>query len=315
MDLQEVRHRWMEERPVYERFVDFLVQDIRQRLRKAGLYAEVNGRAKELDSLVKKLLVNKHLKYETLRDKAGVRAVVRYRSEINLVRQAIEDTYRVTHVEDKTASLEVNEFGYQGLHMQIRVTATSESAADWTEFEAELQVKTKAQSLWSEQNHELSYKTNIMLPSEVERRLFGLAALLEISDREFEAVNDQISLLPDAGPLRILAGIEKQFFKINPILYSKELSVAVIKSLRPLYPPNDVLLAPHFETFYGQESKKLEVIFSECVGRSVFLSQPEVLMIFDLLDGDREGLRERWCLEFPAGELEELARIWGKPLD
>jgi ppGpp synthetase/RelA/SpoT-type nucleotidyltranferase len=315
MDLQAVRALWKQERPSYEHFVEFLARDIKQHLRMVGIYAEVYGRAKEIDSLIKKLLVKKHLQYEKLGDKAGVRAVVRFRSEINLIREAIDAAYLVTSVDDKTASLQVNEFGYQGLHMQIRLRSTGECPEDCANYEAELQIKTKAQSLWSELNHELSYKTNIEIPPEVRRRLFGLAALLETADREFEAVNDQINLLPNAGPLRILAAIEKQFFKINPVAYSKELSLAVIEALRPLYPPNDALFGPHFDIFYEEKSKKLEIVFAESVGRSVFLSQPEALMIFDLLDNDRDALRERWSQVFPAVELEELARIWGKPLD
>jgi putative GTP pyrophosphokinase len=314
MDLQKVRHLWNEERPSYVRYVEFLGRTIRQHLKKAGVYADVYGRAKELDSLIKKLLVKKHLKYETLNDRAGLRAVVRFRSEIDLVKKAVQDVFEVTEIDDKTASLQVNEFGYQGLHMQIRLPASAGCSEDWTKYEAELQIKTKAQSLWSELNHELAYKTNIALPSEVRRRLFGLAALLETADREFEAVNDQINLLPNSGPFRILAAVERQFFKINPVLYSKELSIAVIEVLRPLYPANDALFAPHFEDFYEQKCKKLEIVFAESLGRSVFLSQPEVLMVFDLLDQDKDALVERWNKEFPAGELEELAGIWGTPL-
>jgi ppGpp synthetase/RelA/SpoT-type nucleotidyltranferase len=315
MDLQTIRHLWNQERPSYVRYVEFLERTIRQYLKQVGIYADVHGRAKELDSLIKKLLVKKHLKYDTLNDRAGLRAVVRFRSEIDLVKKAIEDAFDVTEIDDKTASLQVNEFGYQGLHMQIRLPTSTECSEDWAKYEAELQIKTKAQSLWSELNHELAYKTNIALPSEVRRRLFGLAALLETADREFETVNDQINLLPNSGSLRILAAIERQFLKINPVLYSKELSIAVIDVLRPLYPTNEALFAPHFEAFYEQKSKKLEIVFAESLGRSVFLSQPEVLMVFDLLDKDKDAVVERWNKEFPAGELEELAGIWGTPLN
>src|SRR5271166_1964812 len=185
MDLQAVRHLWNQERPSYVSYVEFLAQTIRQHLKKVGIYADVYGRAKEVDSLIKKLLIKRHLRYETLNDKAGLRAVVRFRSEIDLVRKAIEDALDVTEIDDKTASLQVNEFGYQGLHMQIRLRSSADRSKDWVNYEAELQIKTKAQSLWSELNHELAYKTNIDLSSEVRRRLFGLAALLETADREF----------------------------------------------------------------------------------------------------------------------------------
>src|SRR5260370_25591224 len=110
-DLQLVRGLWIKDRPSYQRFVEFLEEDIRQHIKKAGIYADVYGRAKELDSLLKKLLAKKVLSYETLRDKAGVRIVVRFPSEINLVRKAIEGAYHVTHIDDKTAALQLDQFG------------------------------------------------------------------------------------------------------------------------------------------------------------------------------------------------------------
>jgi hypothetical protein len=49
-------------------------------------------------------------------------------------------------------------------------------------------------------------------------------------------------------------------------------------------------------------------------GRSPFLSQPEVIMIFDLLELDEFQLQQKWSESFPASELEQLAILWGKPL-
>ena len=314
-DLQLVRGLWIKDRPSYQRFVEFLEEDIRQHIKKAGIYADVYGRAKELDSLLKKLLAKKVLSYETLRDKAGVRIVVRFPSEINLVRKAIEGAYHVTHIDDKTAALQVDQFGYQGLHLEIKLRPSADCQTEFAAYEAELQVKTKAQNLWSELNHELAYKTNVELPSDIRRRLFNLAALLETADRDFESVNREISSLAEAGSLRVLAAVEKQFYKINPTAYSRELSISVIEALKPLYSISDTLFVNHFENFYNQHSKKLEIVFRESTGRSLFLSQPEVLMVFDLLDKDEYALKDYWPKYFPAGELEELAHIWGKPLD
>ena len=44
------------------------------------------------------------------------------------------------------------------------------------------------------------------------------------------------------------------------------------------------------------------------------MSQPEVLIVFDLLDRIPFKLSERWNAAFPPSELEELSRIWGKPI-
>jgi ppGpp synthetase/RelA/SpoT-type nucleotidyltranferase len=313
-DLGQIRKRWIAERPTYRAFVEFLERDIHEKLRASGIYADVKGREKELDSLLKKLLVKKDETYEGLSDKAGVRVIVRFRSEIPEVEKVIAGNCEVIKREDKTAALEVDRFGYQGLHLDIKLARGSEAAGAFASLKAEVQIRTKSQHLWSELDHELAYKTNIEIPGHIRRRLFILLALLEMADREFESVNTDISELPNAAALRLLFALEKQFFKVNPIPYSKELSIQVINTLSPLYKMTEGLFQTHFEDFYREKAKELESVFREAQGRSLFLSQPEVLMVFDLLDRVPYKLAEEWGKSFPLSELEELARIWGKPL-
>ncbi len=312
--LGEVRKRWIDERLTYERFAQFLERDVQQKLRAGGIYAEIKGRGKEVDSLLKKLLVKKDETYEGLSDKAGVRVIVRFRSEIPEVEKVIAVNYEVIKREDKTAALAVDRFGYQGLHLDIKLRRSSEATTGFVNLKAEVQVRTKSQHLWSELDHELAYKTNIEIPALIRRRLFVLLALLEMADREFESVNRDISELPNATALRLLFALEKQFYKVNPTPYSKELSIQVINTLSPLYKMTESLFQTHFEDFYNQKAKELEIVFREAQGRSLFLSQPEVLMVFDLLDRTPYKLVEEWGKSLPLSELEELARIWGKPL-
>ena len=82
----------------------------------------------------------------------------------------------------------------------------------------------------------------------------------------------------------------------------------------PLYPSGTDLAGTHFETFAGGHTAKLEHVLLQNPGRSPFLSQPEVIMIFDLLEFDEFQLLQRWNESFPASELEQLAILWGKPL-
>jgi ppGpp synthetase/RelA/SpoT-type nucleotidyltranferase len=312
--LEETRKRWIEERPLYQDFVEFLKRDIQEKLQAQGIRAEVTGRAKELDSLLKKLLLKKDRTYESLADKAGLRIVVRFRSEIQDVQGAITNNYNVVKIDDKTAALEVDRFRYQGLHLDVELTRNDEDARKYGGLKAEVQIRTKSQHLWSEFDHELAYKTNIEIPDDVRRRLFILLALLEMADREFESVDTEIRALPNASALRLLFILEKQFYKVNPTDFSKELSVQVINAIAPIYELNEGQLGDHLEAFCRNRVNELDVVFRESQGRSLFLSQPEVLMLFDLLERVPYRLTEQWAQYFPASELEELARIWGKPL-
>jgi len=89
------------------------------------------------------------------------------------------------------------------------------SASGFVGLHAEIQVRTLAQDVWSRVSHALSYKSEISIPVETERRLFCLSALFEVADREFSRLHEEISQLPNAAVLRVLAALERQYFKLT----------------------------------------------------------------------------------------------------
>jgi ppGpp synthetase/RelA/SpoT-type nucleotidyltranferase len=309
-DLQAARQRWQQEQPRYQAFLDAAAAALEKLLRQNGVYGHVTKRTKAADSLLKKLLRKPHHTYETLSDKAAMRVVVRFANEIPAVRAIIEGYFVILKIDDKTASLAPDQFRYQGVHYDARLPAGQEFA----DLQLEIQLCTRAQNLWSDLSHDLSYKTVIDLPNAIHRQIHSLSALLEVVDREFDLIIQAIRALPNAGALHILAALERCFFRINPALYARDLSIDVITALTPLYPAGTDLAGEHFETFAGGHAAKLEHVLLQNPGRSPFLSQPEVIMIFDLLELDEFQLQQRWNDSFPASELEQLAILWGKPL-
>jgi len=283
-------------------------------LAQEGVVALVSGRAKDVDSLIKKLLLKKNLSYDQLSDRAGLRVIVRFRSEICAVDRLIEANYRLVKRDDKTEQLDPDKFNYQGLHLDVELKSGVGSRT-FRGYKAEIQVRTKAQNLWSEMAHELLYKGPVPLTKKLQRRLFSLVALLEMADEQLETVEDAMLSLPNAEILRVLQILEKGFLRFNPVPYSRELSIHAIGAMVPIYEKTVRKWDQHFQEFVQRNAKKLKVVFTEAKGRSVFLTQPEVLMIFDLLDVDEDRLQQAWNQTFPSPELEELARIWGRPLD
>ena len=75
-EFESARKQWLTERPQFEAFGVLLKQRIQKEIANAGIHAEVTSRAKEVHSLVKKLLLKPHHNYETLPDKTGVRVCV-----------------------------------------------------------------------------------------------------------------------------------------------------------------------------------------------------------------------------------------------
>ncbi len=81
--------------------------------------------------------------------------------------------------------------GYQGRHFKVRFTPEKLALPDFAGFaamHAELQLRTVLQHAWAEVQHDLIYKPRIPVPVEIQRRLVGLAGILDVADREFESV-------------------------------------------------------------------------------------------------------------------------------
>jgi putative GTP pyrophosphokinase len=62
------------------------------------------------------------------------------------------------------------------------------------------------QHAWAEIEHDIRYKSASTIPLEISRRFMTLAGLLEIADREFQAIQEQDTLLRETAVTKIQAG-------------------------------------------------------------------------------------------------------------
>jgi ppGpp synthetase/RelA/SpoT-type nucleotidyltranferase len=314
-DLEEVRKTWIKERPIYERFVNHVTAILRSEFRNPT--TQIYGRPKEIDSLLKKLIRKPDKTYADITDKAGIRVIVKFSDELEIVGRFIEQKFSILKKEDKRTGLKIDQVGYQGIHYDIKL---NKGEADGTEFAdacAELQVRTLAQHLWSDMSHELGYKPDLKVDDDALRRLFRLSALIEIADDEFLRLQKDIQEMPGFDTHKILSLLEAQFYKFTAAAYDKELSITTIGVLNHLYGQDGLIGKENqFTEFCQQQANKLSHIFdinSDIPSRPLFLFQPESLMIFYLLERDKFRLREEWVRHYPTRELEQLAINWGTP--
>ena len=54
----------------------------------------------------------------------------------------------------------------------------------------EVQARTILQHAWAEIEHDIQYKSSATIPHDIKPRLMALAGLLELADREFQAIQD-----------------------------------------------------------------------------------------------------------------------------
>lgn len=81
--------------------------------------------------------------------------------------------------------------GYRSVHYVVHLNTSRLALPEYSRFRglvAEIQVRTILQHAWAEIEHDTRYKAVDVAPTAIARRFVALAGLLEIADREFQAL-------------------------------------------------------------------------------------------------------------------------------
>lgn len=129
-------------------------------------------------------------------DLAGVRIVVGSLSDVEVVADLLAEEFEIDRVNsvDKRSELHPDQFGYLSQHYVVRLKGDRSNVTEWRnlrELWAEIQVRTVLQDAWAQVDHSLIYKAENDIPDEIKRRLNAVSALLEVADRELDALIDQ----------------------------------------------------------------------------------------------------------------------------
>jgi hypothetical protein len=113
----------------------------------------------------------------------------------------IDSEFDVLQRLDKT-SAEPDRLGYQSIHYLVQYPRSRTSLSDNRRFAgltAEIQVRTILQHAWAEIEHDIQYKAVAAVPELIRRRFTALAGLIEIADREFQAIaNENLAIRAQA---------------------------------------------------------------------------------------------------------------------
>ena len=128
-------------------------------------------------------------------DLGGVRIITFFPDAIATIDKIISDEFYVMERSDKGEKLQDEErFGYQSIHYLVNFSPKRTVLAEYARYAEiilELQVRTILQHAWAEIEHDIQYKSTSVIPREINRRFNALAGMLEIADREFQAVQDE----------------------------------------------------------------------------------------------------------------------------
>jgi len=199
MEKEELNNWISDILPQHKLLTSSVVSIIKSLLDKENIdYLSVTGRTKDKKSIVEKVNRKSYKNpKDDLTDVSGIRIIVYFESDIKKISKLINSSFNVDKKNslDKDTLLATNEIGYRSVHF---VCDLGKKRAVLPEFETtknlkfEFQVRTVLQHAWAELAHDRNYKFTGKLPPELERKLYLYAGMLEIADKGFDELSNQI---------------------------------------------------------------------------------------------------------------------------
>lgn len=159
-------------------------------------YHSVAWRAKSINSYAKKALTRGYADpRKNIRDMAGIRITTFVLNDAAKACRLVEQCFKVLDTEDKALVRQAGSFGYRSIHFTVQLPSQALEKSDnarFADLPVEIQVRTLLQHSWAEIEHDRNYKFEGTLPPDLQHRFAMLAAVLELADREFNAIAQAI---------------------------------------------------------------------------------------------------------------------------
>jgi ppGpp synthetase/RelA/SpoT-type nucleotidyltranferase len=182
------------------------VHSIDQRAKTEESFGDKAARASDEDSSAPKY----RSPLTEVQDMAGCRVITFFVKDVELVRAVIDREFVVHEMKNRSSRLRgVGKPGYESYHFIVGMNQSRLALPEYARYKAmiaEIQVRTILQHAWAEIEHDVQYKSVDALPSEIGQRFMSLAGLIEIGDREFQAIADAHEEVRKATTVSLEAG-------------------------------------------------------------------------------------------------------------
>ena len=211
------------------RFCSALVEQIKGLIfsEHISLAVPIESRVKSWSSICGKI-ERSNLELEDifqLNDLVGIRLILLFKRDLDRCRKSIEENLEIIEKEDTASRLDESQFGYQSYHYVIKfpkLWLSLPTFSDFSEYKAEIQIRTIAQHIWAAASHNLQYKHEDNVPKTVRRSIYRVSALLETVDLEFE---------------RVLSEREEYVKELKPETQDEKLNVDLLKKILDAHLP------------------------------------------------------------------------------
>ena len=195
-DKAKVQATYAESKPRYDEALARFLAIVEPILTAGGLSPTLKGRVKEFPSYYAKKL---RLLKQAWTDKAAplpvndivaIRVVCPFLGDLAIAEKLLSEHFEVVEVERKGAERSFREFGYESIHLLVRIPEELMPLCPHIDRNViEIQLRTILQEAWAEVEHELVYKAEFTPVDEpMRRKLAALNANLTLSDIIFQEI-------------------------------------------------------------------------------------------------------------------------------
>ncbi|MCO5202431.1 MAG: hypothetical protein M9925_12080, partial [Chloroflexi bacterium] len=292
----------------------------KKRLAHEGIGVErVSTRTKTMASLLRKFLKKGYMSYEDVKDKVGVRVILRFSKHVEDAALAVQQELGGS-VDNKNEQLGVESFDYRSIHLDIIGLPNGM----YLDMPCEVQFRTACEDAWAVMSHHIKYKSPLTIPEQVRRGQAALAALFELADTEYERQYEQLTSMPEFSTHMLLDTLETAMAVLSGIGltsedFDRELSLLSIEALCETYNGlSSEQIAGRIDEYVRDQEDSLKkhlAALQKDDQESVFARQPEAIMVAERLHNRSLRLRDAWNAVYPPEELDRLAFALGYSAD
>lgn len=195
--------------PSYRAVLQALRETIEQTLADKDLQCNVQARLKSFESYFEKMLrlqraASGNPATAEVNDLLGLRIVCPFLEDVKKVEQVLDQRYEIVEIENKARNYSFREFGYDAVHLMIRVPRALCLNYGFPEgLVCEIQLRTILQQAWAEVEHELVYKGGLQpFEEHIKRKLAALNANLNLADTLFQEIRESQRVMQQQTQLR-----------------------------------------------------------------------------------------------------------------
>ncbi|MFM2658893.1 hypothetical protein AAFX15_01585 [Vibrio chagasii] len=201
MNTKDFTDWYIQNRPIYKRLSDKVESILIEVFEANDLsYHMITSRAKDIESARKKAAEDKYKQPADIQDYAGIRVITYVEEEVEAVTRVIENLFDIDseNSSNKSEALGTDKVGYKSVHYIAKLKDDRLNLPEFRQYQDkyfEIQVRTILQHAWAEIEHDRNYKFSGKLDSGLTRRFKLLAGVLELADREFNAISSEIDAI------------------------------------------------------------------------------------------------------------------------